>query len=72
MGGPTLMLGEGYSPDGVPEGPAGVSLGEDEGRKAVLPGDSEQEDSEPESSWRRRRIKSSSTPAKLRNTILDF
>lgn len=51
MGGPTEMFGEGYSPVGL-EGP-GTSLGEDApvGRNAVLPGDSEQEDSEPESSW---------------------
>lgn len=53
------MLGEGYSPEGF-DGP-GVSLGEEaRGRKAVLPGDSEQLDSEPESSCRRRLIASSS------------
>lgn len=50
MGGPTLMLGEGYSPEEL-EGPAAESLGEDgRGRNAVLPGDSEQLLSEPESS----------------------
>lgn len=44
------MLGEGYSPEGL-EGPAAESLGDDgRGRNAVLPGDSEHEDSEPESS----------------------
>lgn len=45
------MLGDGYSPVGF-DGP-GTSLGEEEpaGRNAVLPGDSEQEDSDPESSW---------------------
>lgn len=49
IGGPTLMFGEGYSPDGF-EGPA-VSLGDvGLGLKAVLPGDSEQLLSEPESS----------------------
>lgn len=44
------MLGLGYSPAGL-EGP-GTSLGDDApvGRNAVLPGDSEQDDSEPESS----------------------
>lgn len=62
MGGPTLILGEGYSPEGL-EGPAALSLGEEgRGRNAVLPGDSEQLDSEPESSWRRRRSESSSAP----------
>lgn len=53
------MLGEGYSPEGF-EGP-GVSFGDDaRGRNAVPLGDSEQLDSEPESSWRRRRMASSS------------
>lgn len=56
------MLGEGYSPLEL-EGPAAESLGE-EGRcrKAVLPGDSLQDDSDPESSWSLRRIESSSAP----------
>lgn len=55
------MLGDGYSPEGF-DGPA-ESLGDDgRGRNAVLPGDSEQLLSEPESSWRRRRIESSSVP----------
>lgn len=55
------MFGEGYSPEGF-EGPA-ASLGDEGlGLKAVLPGDSEQLLSEPESSWRRRRIESSSAP----------
>lgn len=59
MGGPTLMFGEGYSPEGL-EGPA-ASFGEEvRGRNAVLPGDSEQLDSEPESSCRRLLIASSS------------
>lgn len=58
------MFGDGYSPEGL-EGPAVESLGEDgRGRNAVLPGDSEQLLSEPESSWRRRRIESSSVAAK--------
>lgn len=55
------MFGEGYSPDGL-DGPA-VSFGDDGlGRKAVLPGDSEQLLSEPESSCRRLRMESSSAP----------
>lgn len=63
MGGPTLILGDGYSPEGL-EGPA-VFFGEvGLGLKAVLPGDSEQLLSEPESSCRRLRIESSSVPAR--------
>lgn len=59
------MLGEGYSPEGF-EGP-GLSLG-DEGRglNAVEPGDSEQLDSEPESSWRRFLSASSSCPIEIK------
>lgn len=60
------MFGEGYSPDGF-DGPAEDSLGDDEGRgrNAVLPGDSEQLLSEPESSWSRLRIESSSVPVTI-------
>lgn len=62
MGGPTLILGAGYSTE-VLEGPAAGSFGDDaRGRKAVLPGDSEQLLSDPESSWSRRRMESSSAP----------
>lgn len=43
-------MGDGYSPEGFEDGPA-VSFGEAGlGRNAVLPGDSEQLLSEPESS----------------------
>lgn len=60
------MLGDGYSPGF--EGPGPSFVGEDpRGRKAVLPGDSEQEDSEPESSWRRR-LMSSSCPETTENS----
>lgn len=53
------MLGDGYSPAGF-DGP-GASFGDDAcGRNAVLTGDSEQLDSEPESSCKRLRIISSS------------
>lgn len=61
------MLGDGYSPGF--EGPGPSFVGEDpRGRKAVLPGDSEQEDSEPESSWRRR-LMSSSCPERFIEAI---
>lgn len=62
MGGPTLIFGEGYSPEGL-EGPALLdSLGEEGAAlNAVLLGDSEQLDSDPESSWSLL-LKSSSAP----------